>query len=295
MAALLYEPAAAEDDDRRVAESVIPELEQMDDHLGLSKAWWLLSESHVIEDAGARGRMRSSARSSTRGSSPDRGQLGVLVVLYAQALYYGQTRYRKGAPMQRAPRGGARLADVRGWDRHDARGASRDGGTLRRGTPALRRLDRGLPGVRSPLPARARAIFGAQIETFAGDLSAAEQELRIGYSMLEQMGESGVRSVLAGLLADVLSAEGQDLEAERFVDITRDTASETDVMPQVLWRRSLRGRPPGGATGPLPRSWLGALSRWPGGRTPLTFGPARSFRSERCCKTPGRTQSRRRS
>ena len=45
--------------------------------------------------------------------------------------------------------------------------------------------------------------------------------------------------VLAGLLADVLSAQGQDVEADRFVNITRDTASATDVMPQVLWRRSL--------------------------------------------------------
>ena len=141
----------------------------------------------------------------------------------------------------------------------------------------------------------ARAIFGAQIETFAGDLSAAEQELRIGYSMLEEMGESGVRSVLAGLLADdPVGAEGQDLEAERFVDITRDTASETDVMPQVLWRRSLArttARRGDRATAEeLARSAV-ALA----GDDSSTFGPARSFRSERCCKTPGRTQSRRRS
>jgi ATP/maltotriose-dependent transcriptional regulator MalT len=85
----------------------------------------------------------------------------------------------------------------------------------------------------------ARALVGAQIEVFAGDLAAAEEELRTGYSMLEEMGESGVRSTLASLLADVIALRGNDAEADRFVEITRSTAAESDVMPQVLWRRAL--------------------------------------------------------
>lgn len=234
------EPAAAEDDDRRVAESVIPELEQMDDHLGLSKAWWLLSESHVI---GGRWRERSDALERAilhARKLPDRGQLGVLVVLYAQALYYGPTPVSEGVR-----RCSELLAEAPGSPTFEAGIATTLAGlrAMEGRFAEARRLYADSIAVYQEFGLRfrraARAIFGAQIETFAGDLSAAEQELRIGYSMLEQMGESGVRSVLAGLLADVLSAEGQDLEAERFVDITRDTASETDVMPQVLWRRSL--------------------------------------------------------
>jgi uncharacterized protein HemY len=85
----------------------------------------------------------------------------------------------------------------------------------------------------------ARAIVGGQIELFAGDLAAAEDELRTGYSMLEEMGESGVRSTLASLLADVVALRGNDAEADRLVEITRATAAESDVMPQVLWRRAL--------------------------------------------------------
>ncbi len=84
-----------------------------------------------------------------------------------------------------------------------------------------------------------RAIVGAQIESLAGDLAAAERELRTGHSMLEEMGERGARSTLAGCLADVLSLQGNDVEAEHFVEIARETAAETDVMPQVLWRRAL--------------------------------------------------------
>jgi hypothetical protein len=36
----------------------------------------------------------------------------------------------------------------------------------------------------------------------------------------------------------VLSLRADDLEAERFVAITRATAAEQDVVPQVLWRRA---------------------------------------------------------
>ncbi len=233
------EPAAAEEEDRRVAESVIPELERIDDHLGLSKAWWLLSESHVI---GGRWRERSDALERAilhARKLPDLGQLGVLVVLYAQALYYGPTPVSEGVR-----RCTELLAEAPGSPTFEAGIATTLAGlrAMEGRFAEARRLYADSIAVYEKFGLRfrraARAIVGAQIETFAGDLAAAEQELRVGYSMLEEMGESGVRSVLAGLLADVLSAQGQDLEAERFVDITKETAAETDVMPQVLWRRS---------------------------------------------------------
>ena len=84
-----------------------------------------------------------------------------------------------------------------------------------------------------------RSLVGAQIEILADDLAAAESELRTGYSMLEEMGERGARSTVAGLLADVVALGGLDDEAERFAEIARTTAADADVMPQVLWRRAL--------------------------------------------------------
>jgi hypothetical protein len=84
-----------------------------------------------------------------------------------------------------------------------------------------------------------RSMLGAQIEMLAGDPVAAEHELRIGYAMLEEMGEQGARSTVAAMLADVLSIRADDVETERFVQIARETAADTDVMTQVLWRRAL--------------------------------------------------------
>ncbi|HEX3291021.1 MAG TPA: adenylate/guanylate cyclase domain-containing protein [Gaiella sp.] len=234
------EPEGAADDDRRVAEAAIPELEQLGDHLGLAKAWWLLSESHLIA-----GRWAARTDALERAIVDARqlqneGQLRVLEALYAQALYYGPTpvpdAVRKciellaeapGAPTFEAGIG-TTLAGLRAME-----GRFEEARELYADSVAVYE-DFGLRFRRA-----ARAILGAQIETFAGDLPAAEQELRTGYSMLEEMGETGVRSTLASLLADVLALQGNDVEAQRFVEITRATAADSDVMPQVLWRRGL--------------------------------------------------------
>jgi class 3 adenylate cyclase/tetratricopeptide (TPR) repeat protein len=234
------EPDGAADEDRRVAQSVIPELERLDDHLGLAKAWWLLSEAHVIAGHwGARSDALERAILHAR-QSPDEGQLGVLVVQYAQALYYGPT------PVPEALRRCSDLfAELPGAPTFEAGLATTVAGLRAmegRFTEARELYNRSV-GVYEEFGLRfrraVRSIVGAQIESLAGDLAAAEQELRTGYSMLEEMGERGARSTLAGCLADVLSSEGSDVEAERYAQIARETAAQTDVMPQVLWRRAL--------------------------------------------------------
>jgi class 3 adenylate cyclase/tetratricopeptide (TPR) repeat protein len=234
------EPAGAAREDRRVADATIPELEVLGDHLGLAKAWWLLSESQLI--AGRWGERTEALERAILHARrlPDTGQLQVLVVQYAQALYYGPTPVAEA--VQRCSE---LLAESSGAPTFEAGIATTLAG--------LRAMEGRFAEARD-LYARsiavyeefglrfrraARAIVGAQIETFAGDLAAAEDELRTGYAMLEEMGESGVRSTLASLLADVLSLRANDAEAERFVDLTRGTAAESDVMPQVLWRRAL--------------------------------------------------------
>ena len=79
------EPAGAATEDRQVAEALIPEFEQIDDHLGLAKAWWLLSESHLIAGRWA-ARTDALERAIFHARQlPDEGQLHVLLVQYAQA------------------------------------------------------------------------------------------------------------------------------------------------------------------------------------------------------------------
>jgi tetratricopeptide (TPR) repeat protein len=234
------EPEGAADDDRRVAEAAIPELERIGDHLGLAKGWWLLSESHLIAGRWA-ARTDALERAIVHARRlQDEGQLRVLEALYAQALYYGPT------PVAEAVRRCSELlAEAPGAPTFEAGIATTLAGlrAMEGRFAEARQLYANSIAVYQEFGLRfrraARAIVGAQIEVFAGDLAAAEEELRTGYSMLDEMGESGVRSTLASLLADVIALRGNDGEAERFVEITRATAAELDVMPQVLWRRAL--------------------------------------------------------
>jgi class 3 adenylate cyclase/tetratricopeptide (TPR) repeat protein len=234
------EPEGAAEDDRRVAEAAIPELEQIGDHLGLAKAWWLLSESHLIAGRWA-ARTDALQRAIVHARRlQDEGQLHVLEAQYAQALYYGPTPVAEA--VQRCSE---LLAEAPGAPTFEAGIATTLAGlrAMEGRFVEARELYADSIAVYHEFGLRfrraARAIVGAQIEVFAGDLAAAEEELRTGYAMLEEMGESGVRSTLASLLADVMSLRGNDVEAERFVEITRGTAAESDVMPQVLWRRAL--------------------------------------------------------
>jgi class 3 adenylate cyclase/tetratricopeptide (TPR) repeat protein len=234
------EPAGAAEGDRRVAEALIPELEQIDDHLGLAKAWWLLSESHGIASRwGARADALERAIHYARQSS-DEGQVRVLVVLYAQALYLGPT------PVPEAVRTCSDLlADAPGAPTFEAGLATTLAGlrAMEGRFAEARELYADSIAVYEEFGLRfrraVRSIVGAQIESLAGDLAAAERELRIGYSMLEEMGERAVRSTLAGFLADVVSLQEHYDEAEHFVRIARETAAETDIVPQVLWRQAL--------------------------------------------------------
>ena len=88
-------------------------------------------------------------------------------------------------------------------------------------------------------PLAARAVNSARIEVMAGDIPAAERQLRWGYEQLEQIGETEVRSTMAAMLAQVLHEQGQDDEAERFALTSDELAAADDVYSQLLWRSAL--------------------------------------------------------
>jgi ATP/maltotriose-dependent transcriptional regulator MalT len=76
----------------------------------------------------------------------------------------------------------------------------------------------------------------APIEISAGDLDAAEHELRKDYQTLQQMGERNYISTTAGMLADALYRQGGYTEAADFAAICQELASPDDVASQFLWR-----------------------------------------------------------
>ena len=80
------------------------------------------------------------------------------------------------------------------------------------------------------------SIERARVELLAGDLEAAERELRSDDVALEALGERYYRSTIVGMLAWVLALDGRAEEGEAAVETARDLTDEDDVLSMVLWR-----------------------------------------------------------
>jgi class 3 adenylate cyclase/tetratricopeptide (TPR) repeat protein len=91
------------------------------------------------------------------------------------------------------------------------------------------------------LPAALTSLASSVIEFLAGDLAAAESELRTDFRHLEEMGERNYISTTAGLLAEVLYREGRYDESAEFARVCEHLASPDDVASQFHWR-CVRGK-----------------------------------------------------
>jgi tetratricopeptide (TPR) repeat protein len=76
-----------------------------------------------------------------------------------------------------------------------------------------------------------------EVETLAGDHSAAERAARRTCELLEQLGETGFRSLTAGQLASSLYALGRLDEAEQWTQTAEELSSSDDVSSNMAWRQ----------------------------------------------------------
>jgi ATP/maltotriose-dependent transcriptional regulator MalT len=219
-----------------VTARAIPVLEEAGDHLGLSKAWRLRGEVAVLAGHwGARVEALEHALEHAR-QVTDAREEATIVGLLAMALYFGPT------PAEDAiARCKDLLAEVRERTIEAAIWSSLAGLLAMRGEFAEARQHWASAGelweeLGLEYRRAVRCTIGADIETLAGNLEAAEQELRWGYEFLERKGEKGMRVVVAAYLADTLCQAGRDDEAAAYADIVAELAAGDDVVPQALCR-----------------------------------------------------------
>jgi class 3 adenylate cyclase len=223
------------------ATRLLPELEAIGDELGVAKALWLASEAEV----GAC-RWQSRAEALERAlehairALDVRDERSMITALLAQALEFGPTP----VPVV-ARRCEALLADA-GADRPLRAALQSTLAALRAAEgdfAEARRLYADSVAVFEELGLRfrrlSRSLVGARIESLAGDLEAAERELRTAYDALEP--QTGLRAAVGAFLADLVCAQGRDLEADALARETEAAASASDLVPQVL-ARSVRAR-----------------------------------------------------
>jgi tetratricopeptide (TPR) repeat protein len=76
----------------------------------------------------------------------------------------------------------------------------------------------------------------AALEDLAGDVAAAEAELRRGYDVLDRLGDRYWLPTFAGLLARAVLQQGRPDEAGSLISVAEERARCDDVDAQALWR-----------------------------------------------------------
>jgi class 3 adenylate cyclase/tetratricopeptide (TPR) repeat protein len=76
-----------------------------------------------------------------------------------------------------------------------------------------------------------------EVETLAGDAIAAEACARHMCEQLEQLGDTGMRSLASGQLAESLYQLGRLDEAMKWTETAQQLSSEDDVGSQMVWRQ----------------------------------------------------------
>jgi tetratricopeptide (TPR) repeat protein len=82
----------------------------------------------------------------------------------------------------------------------------------------------------------AHRLLSGSVELLLDDPHAAELELRIGCDQLEAIGETGILSSLAPLLAEALLLQNRFEEARHYTKVSEGASSADDVAANSSWR-----------------------------------------------------------
>jgi class 3 adenylate cyclase/tetratricopeptide (TPR) repeat protein len=233
------DPSALTEEAEATAKAALPVFEAAGDEMGLARAWhlhsdvdWLLTRNEARAE-----KLEHALEHAHRAG--DTSHEGEIMRWLGASLVFGPTPVD-----QAATRFEEMLAEAR------ARAMPSVEGVMLRFLGAIEAFRGRFDEARS-LFERGRAMLeelglsswlagqtqlSGFAESLAGDDRAAERELRFGYDLLEQMGETGVRSTSAGLLAEVLYERGRYEEAERYVTVCRETSAADDLASQIAWR-----------------------------------------------------------
>ena len=219
------------------AERAIPVFEAVGDDAGLARAWRIVQWVHTSacrfeETAQAAHRAMEHAR-----RAGDRRQEGRAGTAYAMAALYGPT------PVDEAI---ARCEEVL----ERTRGDRRTEGLVMCFSASLRAMQGGfgearqlvgrarttLEEIGGTLMAASTSLDSYAVEWLAGDLEAAERDLRRDYETLAALEETYLMPTVAGCLARMLCLQGRFDEADEFARVAEAVAAADDISSQALWR-----------------------------------------------------------
>ena len=231
------EPEVTTEDLRPRAASAIGIFQQLDDDLGLAKAFHAQGEIEwrSCRFADAERAFRKAIDHAERAG--ERREVSDNLTWVAVGLYLGPTHVDDAlracaAILDRAK--GDRLVEMFARDANAGLLAMRGDFDEARG---IMRRNRGAwQDLGWVVEEAAASQLYADVELLAGDLEAAERELRQGCEVLDRMGEKGILSTTAGMLAGVLASQGQWEAADRHIAVSVESGATDDIRTQVEWR-----------------------------------------------------------
>ena len=234
---LYTDPHAETEDTIRVAEEARALFEEVGDDASLARAWALIGHANWLLCRGAEMEVAFTRAVECARRAGDPREEGWVLRMLALVYYHGPT------PVEQAIARCEEILDVgRGHAAIEVSTRAKIAGleAMRGNFDLARKLYRecraigeefGIGPVLAALP-----NYSGPIELLAGDLEAAERELREGCRALEALGETSTLSTTAALLARTLECEGELEEAQELTEVSERNASRDDVASQTTWR-----------------------------------------------------------
>ena len=226
----------------REAEAMVPALEGARDEEGLATAWRVVAwaQGTVCRyGAAAEAAQRAMEHAARAG---DERQHRRAAVQYSVAATYGPVPVGEALPRVKRI-----LDECRGDRRSEGVVMSllarleAMAGDVEAGRRLYRMARATLEDAGRSVVASSTSLDSCGVEMLAGDLAAAERELRRDYEALAELDERYILSTVAAELARVLCAARRDDEAWAATEVAQELAADDDLVSQALWR-STRGR-----------------------------------------------------
>src|SRR6266540_24189 len=220
-----------------VAERAVDIFRVADDDVGLARAWILLAEAHWIRGScGDMERVLEDAIQAAERGGAERELRWVSRALMRAAML-GPRPVDDAIPrcreLQERGSGDASLSAMGDSMRavlEAMRGNADEARRLYRHSKATLE-EAGLTTMLAHLQ-----MYAGMAELVSGDAAAAEQELRLGYDLLDEMGEQDRLSTTAAYLARALAAQHRFDEADLVARVSETSASDDDLATQVIFR-----------------------------------------------------------
>jgi class 3 adenylate cyclase/tetratricopeptide (TPR) repeat protein len=218
----------------RVAQEAIKVFEELGDDAGLGRAWRRVAFAHQMQSRFGPSEEASEQALVYVRRAGDRHEEARIVDGLCTSLLWGPANAQEAIDrceqMLEWARGSRVMEANVGISLAGLRAMRGDFDQARASAATARRIYEDL-GLR--LAVAGLTQITGPVELLAGDLEAAERELREGLEILEPVGSAGYQ---AALLAEVLYQRGDVEEAERFAGMAELEAAQDNIAAQVILR-----------------------------------------------------------